>query len=233
MQVKEKLDKETLDRYESITRKNYRNDLKARSYYRSYAGMVTPANLYAKAIAAREVACVRRLLDDIGLQSPSCLDVPCGTGKLAKLLCSRASMVVGADISAEMMSFAVTYKTSPNSWLVQADAQQMPFADKEFDLVLCLRLFHRVPKQLRLEMMSEFKRVSSAGVIVSMAIEGPWQRMKWRTRRVLRMTESAPFAANLHSFRDEVETSGFAWRRSLSVMPGLSSERLFLLSPVK
>ena len=84
-------------------------------------------------------------LDDI---SPSTiLDLGCGTGQLSRRLAERFpdAVVVAVDLSANMLSKAVVRvgaSSSGRSALVQADAEQLPFASSSIDLVACTESFH-------------------------------------------------------------------------------------------
>lgn len=61
------------------------------------------------------------------------LDVCCGTGDLAAGLARRGAMVCGLDFSLPML--AVALKRAPAIQWLQADAQEVPFPDKYFDIV--------------------------------------------------------------------------------------------------
>src|SRR5438132_12423950 len=118
---------EDAERYQSGTRDRYRNQNYARVYHAGYTSRLGIKNLYTRLIARREIRCVAKALTDSGLCAPKCLDIPCGTGKLAGLLCERASSVVAADVSAEMVSMATQYLSSEISLLVEAEAVLVPF----------------------------------------------------------------------------------------------------------
>ena len=68
--------------------------------------------------------------------SPRVLDLFCGTGDLARALAGRGADVVGADFCPEMIQLAQEKPGSAGPLrFVTADAQWLPFADGEFDLV--------------------------------------------------------------------------------------------------
>jgi SAM-dependent methyltransferase len=83
------------------------------------------------------------------------LDLCCGQGNVSAALISRGCRVVGADFSAVMLSFA--RDRVPNATFVEADAQQLPFADAEFDVVVSNLGVCHVPDQPRA--LSEVQRV--------------------------------------------------------------------------
>lgn len=51
------------------------------------------------------------------------------------------------------------------SRLVQAKAEDLPFEDEEFDAVVCVYLFHELPREIRAEVASELARVMKQGGI--------------------------------------------------------------------
>ena len=65
----------------------------------------------------------------------SVLDVACGTGDMAVSLAERGCTVTGIDLSEEMLAIAKR-KVESGKWKV-ADAENLPFAEGEFDAVTC------------------------------------------------------------------------------------------------
>jgi malonyl-CoA O-methyltransferase len=84
------------------------------------------------------------------------LDLACGTGRYGLLLEQRgAACVVGVDRSLQMLCRA------PLAFRVHADMAQLPFADGEFDLIVCGLAVGHAP---RLEdWMREMSRVMAPG----------------------------------------------------------------------
>jgi ubiquinone/menaquinone biosynthesis C-methylase UbiE len=93
------------------------------------------------------------------------LDIPCGTGRLRQFFVDRGYIYTGADISLDMMRVAqAKYATTA---LVQTDAEQLPFADRTFDCVVCVRFLTRsIPRAVRLRMLQEAHRVSKQWLIL-------------------------------------------------------------------
>jgi SAM-dependent methyltransferase len=67
----------------------------------------------------------------------SCLDLGCGTGRALPALARAGWSVVGTDVSADQLEAARAY-AEDRVRLVQADAQQLPFADGAFDAVVSI-----------------------------------------------------------------------------------------------
>ncbi|MER6010845.1 class I SAM-dependent methyltransferase [Streptomyces bluensis] len=61
------------------------------------------------------------------------LDVACGTGLVSRLFAGRVAEVVGVDVTEEMADQARPHL----SRLVMAPAENLPFEEDEFDLVVC------------------------------------------------------------------------------------------------
>jgi ubiquinone/menaquinone biosynthesis C-methylase UbiE len=78
-----------------------------------------------------------------GTQPNVVLDLGCGTGQLTRRLTERFpdASVVGVDYSAGMLGEART-RLGPDSMLVRADAQQLPFRSTSVDVVVCTESFH-------------------------------------------------------------------------------------------
>jgi ubiquinone/menaquinone biosynthesis C-methylase UbiE len=96
------------------------------------------------------------------------LDVGCGTGTVALLAKKKVGpegRVEGIDVSAEMVARA-TAKARRAGLQVSfstATAQELPFMDGEFDVVLSTLMFHHVPKKGREAFGREAIRVLRPG----------------------------------------------------------------------
>jgi ubiquinone/menaquinone biosynthesis C-methylase UbiE len=94
----------------------------------------------------------------------SVLDVGCGTGNLAitaKRHVGSAGSVYGIDASPEMIARA-RKKASRRGAEVHFQlgaAQELPFADAQFDVVLSTRMLHHLPRKVRQQLAREMRRV--------------------------------------------------------------------------
>lgn len=84
------------------------------------------------------------------------LDVAGGTGALAAALAGRVADVTVSDVSEAMLE----YVPGPVRTVV-ARAEQLPFEDGSFDLVLCIRALHHIDSPTRA--LDEMARVLGAG----------------------------------------------------------------------
>ena len=85
----------------------------------------------------RTLARVRALVGDHRVDRA--LDVACGTGMSTAALAPRAGMVVGVDVSAEMMRVA---PPAANVAYVLGNAETLGFVDGAFDAVTCSSAVH-------------------------------------------------------------------------------------------
>ena len=90
------------------------------------------------------------------------LDVGCGTGTLLSRLAVAhpTTRLVGVDPVPAMLEIA-RQKLSPNVETHEAWAEQLPFADAEFDLVVSCSMFHYVARPL--DALIEMRRVLRPG----------------------------------------------------------------------
>jgi ubiquinone/menaquinone biosynthesis C-methylase UbiE len=121
-----------------------------------------------------------RFLEGVPLQpGDRVLDVACGTGIVARVAAPRVApsgKVVGLDLNEGML--AVARACSPEegtsiAWK-QGDATALPFADAEFDVVLCQQGLQFVPDKARA--LAEMHRVVAPGGVVALAVFGAVNR---------------------------------------------------------
>lgn len=93
------------------------------------------------------------------------LDVGCGTGLLFSHIASTTESVVGIDISKRLLLHAREHsKTLDNVGLIQADADNLPFKDAEFDTVYAFTVLQNMPKPL--DALLEFRRIAKEGAML-------------------------------------------------------------------
>jgi ubiquinone/menaquinone biosynthesis C-methylase UbiE len=97
----------------------------------------------------------KKMIDLVG-PNGKILDVGCGTGYFAEKFLSKYD-VMGVDISEEMIRYAQTRMKKA----VQGDAQNMPFPDNTFDVVIARSLLHHLPDPK--QGAKEIKRVLKNG----------------------------------------------------------------------
>jgi ubiquinone/menaquinone biosynthesis C-methylase UbiE len=117
----------------------------------------------------REAAFRERIVSLAGLQrGHSVLDVGCGTGTLAIAASRRVGgdgSVYGVDPSPEMIARAErkAVKARVPVVFMRAAAEQMPFEDGRFDVVLSTLMLHHLPRNARELCAREVRRVLKPG----------------------------------------------------------------------
>lgn len=101
------------------------------------------------------------------LEIRSVFEVGCGTGRgIGYLLTEKClNMVVGGDISEDMLKVGLEKRNIPRNSLVRADAISLPFEEESFDAVLALGLLHHLKDPNRA--VKEMLRVAKKAVFIS------------------------------------------------------------------
>jgi ubiquinone/menaquinone biosynthesis C-methylase UbiE len=90
------------------------------------------------------------------------LDVGCGSGLFFQNVADKSGLVVGVDLSLELLKKAnAQAKKSQNTFVVQADADHLPFADDVFDAVFSFTVLQNMPKPPK--SLIEWKRIVKHG----------------------------------------------------------------------
>jgi ubiquinone/menaquinone biosynthesis C-methylase UbiE len=91
------------------------------------------------------------------------LDLACGAGSFLVDLAAAfpRARLIGADLSPAYLAEAAG--AAPDAALVQAKAEQMPFADASLDAVSAVYLFHELPPKVRPVAAAEIARVLKPG----------------------------------------------------------------------
>jgi ubiquinone/menaquinone biosynthesis C-methylase UbiE len=87
------------------------------------------------------------------------LDLCCGQGNVSEALLAGGFQVMGADFSPTMLAYA--RERVPTGEFVEADAQDLPFADGDFDAVVCNFGIPHIPDQPRA--LAQVRRVLRSG----------------------------------------------------------------------
>lgn len=108
------------------------------------------------------------------------LDVGCGTGELERLILThlRSSRIVGIDICPTMLAVA-RVKLAATPWISfeMAEAEDLPFEQDSFDVVICVSMLHHAQRPQ--QVFQEFARVLRPnGQLVLV----DWCRDFWRSR---------------------------------------------------
>ena len=95
-------------------------------------------------------------------EDSTALDVGCGTGRWSIYLSSKFSNVYAMDPSKAIYSAANLTKDIPGIHLLKSSAENIPFEDNTFDLVISLGVLHHIPDTQK-ALNSIVKKVKSGG----------------------------------------------------------------------
>ena len=97
----------------------------------------------------------------------SILDVGCGTGALCSVFHEAGFSVTGVDPAQNMLAVAKRQPENENIRFLQANAlEQLPFADKSFDLSIASYVAHGLQKSERMKLYAEMRRITKEKVIL-------------------------------------------------------------------
>ncbi len=106
-------------------------------------------------------------------KNQSVIDIACGTGALSFLMAEKAIRVVGIDLSQSMINNALIIKEKRsigNADFFRMDATRLEqFHDGEFDVSTISMAIHQFPRELRLAVLRELKRISREIIIADYA----------------------------------------------------------------
>ena len=100
------------------------------------------------------------ILRDLGGPDRTCLDFACGTGRITKVAASHFGIVIGVDVSADMLSQAAT---PGNVVLLPIDITTNHGIDGTFDVVTAFRFFLNAESSLRLDALTAIHRHLNEG----------------------------------------------------------------------
>jgi SAM-dependent methyltransferase len=176
----------------------------------------------------RERQCLLNLIAAIPPGS-TVLDLPCGTGRVTRLIAEAGHRVLAGDSSSHMVDAtrANLMPQFPDVTAEVMDAMNTGLSDQSVDAVVCNRLLHHFPDAAsRIGVLSEFARVSRGLVIVSFScsfgLDVTWQKF---TRRLQGRKLRHYHPISLQQFRDEFGHAGLHAVACTSVLWGLSRMR--------
>ena len=180
----------------------------------------------------REQACLLHALKSIAVGS-HVLDLPCGTGRLTRLLVDGGMQVTGADSSPHMVEQATqNWKNlrarHPNiadsARFEQRDVMDTGYPDQHFDAVFCNRLFHHFnDSETRVAALRELRRIARGPIVVSFFNTFALDAVRFRLKYLIRGTEPTDrIPIPMRVFAGDVEAAGLEITATIPVMWGLS-----------
>lgn len=188
----------------------------------------------------REKACILECLSSIP-PGASILDLPCGTGRLMRILLDRGDRVTAADISEAMLRRArENYHTyceqhngdAPPIRFELRDVLASGFEDDAFDGVTCIRLFHHfADAQTRRRALSELRRVCRGPIIVTFLNSFALDRVtSWLKARIRGRKHDSQLPIPFKTFAADIAAAGLQIDRRIAAHWGISSRWFLVLS---
>ena len=217
--------------YEADTRRHYQDDEIAQAYHAQFTTGLSPRKFKHVLVAKAEQRAVRRLLEGFGNTISTVADIPCGTGKLLPVLHALPITFVGGDVSASMLRIARAGARAMggSGRFVRLDITHLPFAAGQVDVVVCLRLLHRVPHEVKTAALREMLRVSRRYAVVSYGVDTLWHALRQRARGLVGGGSTIPYPLARAGLDDFFGTLGWEVLKRVSPLPVLSAEEIALL----
>jgi ubiquinone/menaquinone biosynthesis C-methylase UbiE len=118
------------------------------------------AEMYDERYSDEQHRKYQRALEEVDVLGAAVLDVGCGSGLFFIEIAEKAKSVVGVDVSKKLLLKAREHAVG-NVFVVQADADHLPFRDGFFDAVFSFTVLQNMPKPA--VTLLELKRVAVQG----------------------------------------------------------------------
>ncbi|MCJ7679720.1 MAG: class I SAM-dependent methyltransferase [Candidatus Aminicenantes bacterium] len=179
----------------------------------------------------REEHIVKELFKGLSGPNKRVLDLPCGYGRFTGLIRELHLSQVCSDRSFEMVRRSREKFVFPDVNGVTADASfPLPFNDKSFDIVLCIRLFHHIQDRNSMAfLLREFHRVTSEWIILSTYLSNPLHRIQRMLRRLIRKRQTKIHMPSSREWSLILKESGLECVSEMPLLRGLHAQRFQLL----
>lgn len=138
------------------------------------------------------------------------LDVGCGTGIHLELYQKAGCNVYGIDQSPSMLQVARN-RLGESANLYMGDASNMPYQDKEFDLIIMSTVLHEMPRGVRSAAVNEAKRtLKEDGRILLIDFHlGPIRPLEgWIYKSIITFAEIAAGREHFKNYRSFIANKG-------------------------
>lgn len=122
----------------------------------------TTAESYNEQYADEQRGKYRKALENIEVSGKNLLDVGCGSGLFFQEVASQTEFVVGVDVSRKLLQKArIQAKKLSAVFVIQADADHLPFTDNFFNSIFVFTVLQNIPKPA--QTLTELRRVAAVG----------------------------------------------------------------------
>ena len=110
---------------------------------------------------------LNRCLGDLqdNLKGKLVLEAGCGAGRFTEVLLKKGAILVSSDLSSAVEVNIENFPASEKHMVIQADINDMPFADETFDVVICLGVVQHTPNSEQ-TIENLYKLVKRGGILV-------------------------------------------------------------------
>jgi len=161
----------------------------------------------------------------------SVLDLPCGTGRFTGDLARQGYLVVGGDISFEMMRQAASSPDVVHGGIagyVNADAEALPFRNASLDCIVSIRFMFHVDPTTRRRILREMGRVSRRWLIVDYRHRYTARWVLWQLRHALGLMGHQIERVSKGQLRSEFHDAGLTILRVIPVHSWVSDKWIVL-----
>ena len=140
----------------------------------------------------------------------SILDVGCGTGVHLEMYQKFRCSLFGIDASPSMLVIAQA-RLGEGAQLRQADAAQMPYDSKSFDLVLSMLVLHEMDDDVRTNVLIEMKRVVKSDgriLVIDFHAGKPDPFRGWLSKLVILISELSAGRRHFRNYRHFMSIGG-------------------------
>ncbi len=161
-------------------------------------------------VVRRLMATFQRTLDDLFAQAApeSVLDVGCGEGVLTEQWARRLGdrRVVGIDLDDPKLVAEWSARARPNLEFVSTPGGELPFGEREFDLVSAIEALEHIPDPERT--IAEMARVARGHLLISVPREPLWRMLNLARGAYVRELGNTPGHVNHWTMAEFVATLG-------------------------
>jgi ubiquinone/menaquinone biosynthesis C-methylase UbiE len=150
---------------------------------------------------------LRMLLPKKGM---AILDVGCGTGSYLEFYKRFQCDLFGIDPSPAMLEIAKE-RLGEEANLYHGGADDMPYPDNSFDLIVSMLVLHEIDHVVRLAVIDEIKRVlkPSGKILLIDFNPGPIQSFEgWKTKAIILLSEIAAGRKHFRNYRHFMSIHG-------------------------